>query len=241
MSGIFDNILKQFKNTAKLEGGHGPDVVSTNLGTCIVPDADGNSIQYRCIEKKFGTTSTFNKVVSAFEHIQQKPQIKDYFPDVYHIDRNKITIKTAYFACDSLEEYFLNIDIFDTNNEREVNGMFLSINDMLNTLIQNDISHGDLHTGNVLYCHSKYRPMFNLKLIDLDDAKSIASTTDWDEDKRTLKTDEKGEKSDKYQDSAELSKNIRIDLLRGVFKRHRMQQDIKRARIEVQRMKSLNV
>ena len=119
----------------------------------------------------------------------------------------------------TLENYFREIDIFDKNNDRKINGMFLSLNDMLNTLIYNDIKHGDLHSGNVLVCLSKYEPMVNLKIIDVDEVRPIQKPAQWDESTQTLEDDMKGQDSEKYGDCGTLGSSIRSDLLNCMQRR----------------------
>lgn len=222
MSEFFKDTFKRFKPKKVFGDGHGALVVSTKLGTCVVTDSRGNKVKYTCVEKEFVDKHTFDKAVKGFQYLSTKTGIKDYFPEVYHIGREDNTIRMAYFACQTLEHYCMSIDIFDETNERTLNGLFLSINDMLNTLIYNDIVHGDLHSGNILVCLSKYKPMVNLKVIDVDEAGPIKNPVEWDEETKTFKEkDEKGQVSDKYDDAAKLGLTIRSDFVIGSIRRMR--------------------
>ena len=238
MSEFFKDSFKKFKTTRKLEGGRGANVISTKLGKCVVTNSQGKDVNYTCVEKTFFDKYSLDRAVNAFKFVHSKTGIKDYFPEVYHIGHEDRTIRMAYFACESLEDYFQNIDIFDKSNERQINGVFLSINDLLNTLIFNDIVHGDFHSGNVLLCLSKYKPMVNLKVIDLDEAGPIANPVEWDETTQTLREDDaKGQRSDKYSDASVLGGNIRNDLLVASSRRLRESNKTKnkRARVEFDR------
>lgn len=215
---IFKDIFKGFQNGKKLGDGRGAGVVSTKIGKCAIEHEDGD-ISYTCVEKIFASEFSFQQAIESFEYVHGKTNMKDYFPDVFHIDREQMSVHMAFFSCQTLAEYFYNIDIFDKSLERSINGMFLSINDILNALISNDIYHGDLHTGNVLACLSEHKPMFNLKVIDLDECKPIEKAIGWKKYPTRFNVDEKGHYSKRYMDSSTLSSIMRKDILNGVYDR----------------------
>ena len=235
MSELFKDIFQKFKAGKRL-GGRGANVLSTRLGKCVVRNAQGEKVKYTCVEKTFSDKRSLDLAVRGFIYLQGKTLIKDYFPEVYHISNEDKTIRMAYFACETLEHYFQSIDLFDKSNERKINGIFLSINDLLNSLIFNDIVHGDLHSGNVLVCLSKYEPMANLKVIDLDEAGPIKKPVAWDDATKTLVEDDmNGQGSDKYSDASVLGENIRRDLLTGLIRKIRGARTSKRARVTIDR------
>ena len=216
MSNFFENIFKIFVKEKKFDSGEGDGVVETSLGKCVVTTSNGVDAEYTCVQKKFDSSDSLKRAVGGYEYIHEKKGIRDYFPEVYHIDEDNYAIRMAYFSCQSVQEYFRNIDIFDKNNEKAINGVFLSINDLLTQLIINNVRHTDLHSGNVLLCPSQYPPTVNLKVIDLDQAQGIDRTTSWNEQgNEVLYEDTDGLNSQMYADAGWLGKHIRGDILEG--------------------------
>lgn len=220
MSNIFKHLALIFHKEKKFESGEGDGVVETSMGKCVVTTKDGVEVNYTCVQKIFDSSDSLKRAVRGYEFIHGKQGIREYFPEVYHIDEHNLTVRMAYFSCQSVQDYFRNTDIFDKTNEKAMNGVFLSINDLLQQLIVNRIRHTDLHGGNVLLCPSQYPPTVNLKVIDLDQAIPLEDTTSWSSDEIYYE-DTKGSNSQMYADAGWLGQHIREDIMEGHLGRQR--------------------
>lgn len=182
------NIFNRFIPKHPLEGGK--QALSVTRGTCVF-----DNYTYECVEKIYDNKESFDKAVEAYRFLETKEDMKTLFPEVYHVDEDKLSIKMAYFHCTTIANFFETTDIYDEENYWMINGILLSLNDMLDTLIRNKVTHGDLNATNVLVCSSVNRPMVDLKVIDIDSVSKM-NENDFDD-------------NDTYNDSYRLSVDIR--------------------------------
>jgi len=182
-----DRIFKYFTATNQLEGGQ--RAKSVTRGTCHFERSDSEDQVYECVEKVFEDKESFDQSVRAFQILDSKDDLKSFFPEVYHKDRTKLSVKMAYFHCTTIAKFFQVTDVFDPKNYWMINGILLSLNNMLDLLIKNSVFHGDLHAENVLICPlSHSTPMVDLKIVDLDSASHMEETSIF-EDSSTLSLD----------------------------------------------------
>lgn len=161
------NIFKYFEPRDPLEGGH--NAKSVTRGTCIFNRSDSEDQKYECVEKVFENKKSFDEAIKAFTFLDTKDDLKSFLPEVYHKDEEALSVKMAYFHCTTIAKFFQTTDIFEKRNHWMVNGILLSLNNMLDVLIKHKVFHGDLNAENVLICPlSNSAPMVDLKIIDLD-------------------------------------------------------------------------
>lgn len=201
------NIFKYFRSENALEGGQQAESVSK--GTCFFETESGEKHKYECVEKVYVNQEEFNRAVRAFEYLDTKDDLRSFFPDVYHKDedKEKPSVKMAYFHYKTIANFFETTNIYAKENHWMINGVLFSLNRMLDALIKNKVSHGDLNAQNVLVCPSKSnQPMVELKIVDVDDLTILDD--DIYADSATLSTEIRGYIRDNVSSrNLELSRN----------------------------------
>jgi len=116
------------------------------FGDCVTDNGDS----YKCLVKTYRLDD--NEFYNALEMscLIRNTGLKDYGPDVYHIDYTIRVIKMAFIKGETLYD-FLQKDY--TNNDDKTRDMiivFSQIEKLLNTFSQYRIAHSDLKATNII-------------------------------------------------------------------------------------------
>lgn len=193
MSGLFRYTDMAFQKIRDMGGGAGGKA-KIEVGNCSTLDKRSMSmtpIKYKCVDKTYNQSkegsAQFAHAVEAACIMRNTPEMKEYGPDVYHIDYLNMSMKMAYIESTTLKEVLGAFDYLDGSSTSNAfcGELFRLLEELVQTLSDNKIFHGDLNTGNIMFQYPT-RENKKLKIIDLDNMRKY-NTDDPDIYKWALK------------------------------------------------------
>lgn len=132
-----------------------------HIGVCSYGDR-----VVKCVEKIYNDNCSYSKVKNAQNTFPE--EIMQLGPHIHFTDDNKREVYMEYIECDTLEEYLDQFNILNERHHGKLIKLFKAIHIFMTQMKNFGTCHGDLHTGNLMVCHTDTPGGLTIRMLDID-------------------------------------------------------------------------